>query len=83
MNRSLFGFKPKSAKLARLISIKSPSSFRKSIGRVRNLKGLSKTHKIRGLTLAKNRAKAQLGRKNLSLKKRNEFRIIARTKISL
>lgn len=78
--RTLF-FKPTNPKLARAISITSPQQFRKSIGRVRKLKGISPTTKRRALTLAKNRAGAQLKRKTLSAGERKQFGAITRINI--
>ena len=77
--QSMFEGKPKSKYLARVISITSPTAFRKSI---RTLKkdGLSVTEK-RALILAQNRALAQLKRKNLSSKERKEMGAIGKIKI--
>ena len=73
--------KPKNPKLAKAISITSPSAFNKSIKKVKGMSGFSETTKKRALVLAKNRAKVQLKRKNLSTKERKEFKKIASTKI--
>lgn len=72
-------FKPRSKRLARIISTKSPASFRRSI---RTLKkgGLTLMEK-RALVLARTRATAQLGRRNLSSKERRQFRTISRMRI--
>ncbi len=78
VNQSLFS-KPKSKRLARIISIKSPSAFRNSI-RILNKGGMSLQEK-KALVLAKNRAGAQLKRRNLSPKERREFTTITKTKI--
>ncbi len=71
--------KPKSRRLARIITITSPSAFRESI-RVLKKDGLTLEEK-RGLVLAKNRAGAQLKRKNLSAKERKQFRAITKIKL--
>ncbi|KKM97910.1 hypothetical protein LCGC14_1163240 [marine sediment metagenome] len=78
--RTIF-FPPKSPRLARAISITSPEQFRKSISRVRKLKGISSTTKKRALVLAKNRAAAQLKRKTLSTGERRQFTAITKIKI--
>lgn len=78
MVNGLFG-KPKSKRLARIISITSPSAFRKSI-RVLKKGGLTLTEK-RALVLARTRASLQLKRKNLSLKERKQFRVISKIRI--
>ncbi len=75
---SLFG-KAKSKRIAKIINITSPTAFRKSIRKLK--KGGLSTHEKRGLTLARNRAGAQLKRKNLSPKERKQMKAI--TKISL
>jgi hypothetical protein len=80
--KSIF-LKPKFPRLARAISIKSPSAFKQSISRVRRLKGFTKKQKQSALNLAKGRATAMLGRRNLSLKERREFRTISRIKFRL
>ena len=79
--RQTLFFRPRNPQLARAISITSPEQFRKSISRVRKLKGISATTKRRALTLAKNRSGAQLKRKNLSPKERKQFRAITNIKI--
>lgn len=76
--KSIF-FPPKDKVLARKISIKSPSSFRTSI---RKLKKNGITLKeFRALNLAKTRAKVTLKRKNLSTKERKQFMEISRMRI--
>ncbi len=82
MVTSIF-FKAKNPRLARAISIKSPSAFRESVSKVRRLKGFTKKQKQGALNLAKGRATAQLGRRNLSLKERKQFRAIRRIKFTL
>ncbi len=72
-------FKPKSKALAEKISITSPAAFNRSIMELK--KGGVTLRERRALTLARTRAKAQLGRKNLSLSERKQFRTISRTKI--
>lgn len=76
--RSLF-FPPKNRRIARIISIRSPSAFR---GSIRELKrgGLTTTEK-RALVLAQNRANAQLRRSNLSARERRQFREIKRIRL--
>lgn len=76
---SMFNHKVKNPRLANKINITSPTAFRKSI---RDLKknGLNATER-KALTLAKNRATAQLNRKNLSPKERKQFQEISKTKI--
>ena len=76
--RQTLFFKPKNPRLARAISITSPQQFRKSIGRVRKLKGISPTTKRRALVLAKNRANAQLKRRTLSAGERRQFTAISK-----
>ena len=76
--RSLF-FPARDERLARDISITSPSAFRKSIRTIR--KGGVTVKERRGLVLAQNRADAQLNRKNLSPKERREFSEIVRIRI--
>ncbi len=76
--RTLF-FAPKDPRLARIIKIDTPSNFRKSI-RILSKGGLTLKER-RALILAQNRAKAQLGRKNLSPSERREFTEISREKI--
>jgi len=80
MKKTLF-FKAKNPKLAKAISITSPSSFRQSIKKVKKLKGLKPTTKRRALIAAKNRAKVQLKRKGLSIKERKQFSAISKTNI--
>ena len=66
-------------RLARVISIESPTAFRKSVATLRK-GGLTGTEK-QALVLAQNRARAQLKRKNLSPKERRQFRAIAAIKL--
>ncbi len=77
-SRTLFN-KPKNARIAKAISITSPTAFRKSISTLR--KGGLQRNERRGLILAQNRASAQLKRKNLSPKERRQFSTIARIKV--
>ena len=79
MVRTLF-FKPKDKRLAKIITIKSPAAFKESI-KILKKGGLTLKEK-RGLVLAKNRASAQLHRKNLSPKERKQFRAISKITIS-
>jgi len=78
VNGTLF-FKPKSKRLARIITIKSPTAFRESI-RVLKKGGLT-TKEKRALVLAQNRARAQLKRKTLSPKEIRQFRAIAKVRL--
>lgn len=72
-------FPARSKSLAKKISIKSPSAFKSSIKKLE--KGGLTTREKRGLVLAQNRAKAQLKRKNLSKKEREQFKEISKIKI--
>jgi hypothetical protein len=76
--KSLF-FPPRNKRIAKIISIKSPSAFKISISKLRE-GGITITEK-RSLVLAKNRAKAQLKRKNLSPKERKQFKMIVAMKL--
>lgn len=76
--KSLF-FKPRSKRLARIISIETPGKFKKSITELKK-RGLTLKEK-RALVLARNRAKVQLKRKNLSTRERNQFRAISKMTI--
>ena len=76
--RTLF-FEPMDMELAEDISIRSPEEFRESIKKVE--KGGVTTKEKRGLVLAKNRAGAQLKRKNLSPKERRAFTEISKTRL--
>lgn len=71
--------KPKNKRLARDISIVSPSKFRGSIDKIK--RGGVTLEEKRALVLAQNRSRAQLRRSNLSAKERREFRAIVRTKL--
>ncbi len=75
ITKGLF-FAPKDKALARKISIKSPAAFEKSI-RVLKKGGITLKEK-RALVLARNRASAQLKRKNLSPGERKQFRMISK-----
>jgi len=66
-------------RLARIISIKSPSAFRTSI-RVLKRNGLTLSER-RGLVLAQNRARAILRKRNLSPGERRQFRQIVSIRI--
>ncbi len=72
-------FPPKSKRLAKIISITSPSAFRKSI-RVLSRGGLTLRER-RALVLAQNRARAILKKKTLSPKERREMKAIAKIRI--
>lgn len=78
ITKSIF-FKPKNKALARKISIKTPSAFRKSIRMIKT-KGVTSEEK-KALSLAKTRAKVQLKRRNLSPKERKQMMAIATTKL--
>lgn len=78
MAKTLF-FPAKHAYLAKAISIRSPSAFRNSIKTLKK-GGLTVTEK-KALVLARNRAGAQLHRKNLSPKERREMTTISKMKI--
>ncbi len=75
MARPTLFFKPASRRLARDISITSPNAFEDSIKRLKQ-GGITVKEK-RALVLAQNRARAQLSRKNLSLKEKIQFTVIA------
>jgi len=79
VKKSLFDIKVKHKRLARKISITSPTSFRKSIKELKK-GGLNRKEKS-ALVLAQNRARAQLNRKNLSMKERKQFRQISKIKL--
>lgn len=74
ISRTIF-FPPRNPRIARVISITSPSAFRESIQTLKK-DGIT-TREKSGLVLAQNRARAQLGRANLSSKERRQFREIA------
>lgn len=72
-------FKPKDKALARKITIKTPAGFRRSI-RILKKNGIT-TKEKRALNLARNRARVQLLRKNLSIKERRQFTMISKIKL--
>ena len=72
-------FEPTNPALARKIKISSVGEFIQSIQRVK-ADGYT-VRDQRALTLAQNRAKAQLNRRNLSPQKRKQFMIISRIPI--
>lgn len=74
-------FQPQNKKLAKAISIRSPSAFKKSVSTLRK-SGVTTTEK-RALSLAQTRAKLMLRRKNLSSGERVEFRKIASVKLPM
>ena len=76
--QSLF-FAPRNKALAKKITIRSPLAFDQSIQRVK--KGGVTLEEKRGLVVAQNRARAQLQRKNLSLKERIQFNVIVSRKL--
>lgn len=69
----------KSKRLAKIITIKSPTAFKESIRKIR--KGGVTGEEKKALVLARNRATAQLNRKNLSRKERIQMRAIKNTKL--
>lgn len=73
--KNLF-FPPKNKALARKISIKSPTAFKRSIKKLKS-GGITLKEK-RALTLARTRAMVQLKRRNLSPKERKQFRMISK-----
>lgn len=76
--KSLF-FTPRDKTLARKISIRTPTEFKKSIRSVS--KGGVTIKEKRALSLAKMRARVQLRRKNLSMKERKQFGMIAKMQL--
>ena len=78
ITKSIF-LPPKDKALARKISIKSPTAFKKSIKELK--KGGITLKEKRALTLAKTRAIVQLRRKNLSPKEKRQFKAISNMKI--
>ena len=78
ITRTIF-FEPKNKRLARIISITSPTAFKRSIMKLSE-NGLS-LRKRKALVLARTRAKLQLRRKNLSPKERKQFTEISKMKI--
>jgi len=68
---SLFAGKPKSKKIAKIISIESPTAFKQSIKTLK--KGGLTLHERRALQLAENRAGAMLKKKDLSKKERKQL----------
>ena len=82
MAKSIF-FPPKNPRLARAISIKTPTAFRKSIGTVKKMQGIPKITKKRALVLARTRATVALKRQNLSIGERKQLRTISKTKINI
>ena len=77
--RKTIFFPAKHKRLARVVTIRSPSAFRQSI-RTLKKRGLTTAEK-RALVLARTRAKAMLKRKHLSLKERKQMREISKVKI--
>jgi polyhydroxyalkanoate synthesis regulator phasin len=77
--RSLF-FPPKNRKIADIIKIDSPKNAESSIKKLRQLidKGkITIDQAIKYVTVAANRSKASLNRKNLSKQERKEMRQVA------
>jgi len=77
--RKTIFFPPRHPSLARIISIKSPAAFRRSI-QILEKGGLNTTEK-RALVLAQNRAKVMLKKRNLSAKERQQMAAIARMRL--
>ena len=73
VKRTLFS-PAKSKRISKIINITSPSAFRKSISKLK--KGGLTLQEKRALVLARNRAGAQLKRKNLSANERKQFTAI-------
>ncbi len=67
----LFDRRPTSKRRADIVSIRTPTEFRMSISKLQE--GRFTLAERRSLVLAQNRARAQLGRKDLSSKERMEF----------
>jgi len=80
-NKSTKGifFPPKYKRLSKIITIRSPSAFRKSI-RTLKKNGITRTEQ-RALVLARTRAAAQLRRTDLSPKERAQMRAISEIRI--
>lgn len=74
----MFG-KPKSARLARIMDMTSPTGFARSIKEVK--KGGVTAEEKRALVLTRNRAAASAKRRNLSVKERKQMLVIARMKL--
>ena len=78
--RSVFNLMKKpDPRKAKLVSIKSPEAFRKSIKALK--KGRFVESERKSLTLARTRATLQLKRKNLSMKERKQFTKISKMRI--
>lgn len=77
--KGIFNIKIRSQRRANIISITSPTAFRRSIRELR--KGNYTLGDFRALTLARTRAKAMLNRKNLSPNERRQFREISKINI--
>lgn len=76
--KSLF-LKAKSKRLARIVNIRSPRAFKRSIVALKK-RGLTVQEK-RALVLARTRAAVQLKRPNLSVRERRQFSTIATMKL--
>ena len=75
----LFGIRVRSQRRAKIISIRSPDEFRRSIREISS--GRYTLGDQRALVLAQNRAKAMLKRKDLSSRERREFVEISKIKV--
>jgi hypothetical protein len=78
-NRSIFVAKAISAARANIISIRSPAEFQRSI-KILHAGRYTRADQ-QALILARSRAKAQLSRKDLSVKEQIQMRAISETKI--
>ena len=74
--RTMFGTTIKSKRRAKVITITSPTAFKRSIRLLR--KGRYTLGDQKALQLAKNRATAQLKRKTLSPKERKQMKVISK-----
>lgn len=79
VSKSLYTRKIKSKRRANIISITSPTAFRRSIREIR--KGNYTLGDYRALVLAKTRATLMLKKKNLSAKERKQFKEISKINI--
>lgn len=75
-NGTIF-FPPRHKALSNAIKITSPSEARKSIERVKRLKGFTRKQKIASLILASNRALALSKKRQLSERERKELKKVA------
>lgn len=73
--KGIFNTGKPNKRISDIISIESPQAFRNSVKELK--KGNFTLHERRALTLAQNRARASLGRKNLSNKERKQMMEVA------